>query len=265
MQPFARFESGDSPIVAAAIHHGHAVRDELVPWLLLDEPSRLREEDPYTAEWTDIAPNRAIGLRSRFEVDLNRPREKAVYRCPADCWDLCVWSDCLPEAVVERSLGLYDEFYAELRRRLDDLLRRHGRVVVLDLHTYNHRREGPGGPRADPEGNPEINVGTGTMPRSRWARLVDGVLADLSNCDFLGRRLDVRENVRFQGGQLPRWVHETYPETACCLAIEVKKFFMDEWTGVRDERQFAALRRALADTLPGIARWLKERSHEHAA
>jgi len=71
--------------------------------------------------------------------------------------------------------------------------------------------------------------------------VVDRFIADLRACDFLGRRLDVRENVKFQGGHFSRWVHQTYPESGCALAIEFKKFFMDEWTGVVDEAALSAL------------------------
>jgi hypothetical protein len=44
----------------------------------------------------------------------------------------------------------------------------------------------------------------------------------------------VRENVRFKGGYLPRWVHANYPRVGCALALEFKKFYMDEWTGRAD-------------------------------
>ena len=54
-----------------------------------------------------------------------------------------------------------------------------------------------------------------------------------------GRPLDVRENVRFKGRQLAAFVHERFPTTGCALAIEVKKTFMDEWTGVVDEEHLA--------------------------
>jgi hypothetical protein len=37
-----------------------------------------------------VAPTHIIVTRSRFEVDLNRPRDKAVYRCAADAWNLDV-------------------------------------------------------------------------------------------------------------------------------------------------------------------------------
>jgi hypothetical protein len=135
---------------------------------------------------------------------------------------------------------------------------RFGRFVVLDLHTYNHRREGPEGPSADPTANPEVNVGTGTLNRQRWAPVVDRFIADLRGFDFLGRHLDVRENVKFRGGQFSRWIHETFPEAACSLAIEFKKFFMDEWTGEPDRVQVEAIRRALQSTVPGMIGGLRK-------
>jgi hypothetical protein len=41
-----------------------------------------------------------ITHRSRFEVDLNRPRREAVYRIPEDAWGLDIWRDeVLPDDV----------------------------------------------------------------------------------------------------------------------------------------------------------------------
>jgi hypothetical protein len=97
-------------------------------------------------------------------------------------------------------------------------------------------------------------VGTGTMDRARWAPIVDRFIAELRTVDFLGRQLDVRENVKFFGGQLGRWTHQNFPESACVLSIEFKKFFMDEWTGEPDpaNKQLDAIRQALAATIPGV-------------
>lgn len=250
--PIYILEEGEGPIVATAIHDGHQLRAECAALTGLDDATRLREEDPYTARVAAIAPTRLIATRSRFEVDLNRPREAAVYQCAADAWGLEVWRDPLSAELVARSLVDYDAFYATLERVLRERQRRHGRFVVLDIHSYNHRRDGAGGPVADPAGNPEINVGTGTVDRARWGRLVDRFCADLVAASPAGRTLDVRENVKFQGGWMSRWIHQTFPDTGCALAIELKKTFMDEWTGRVDDAHLAELTRALAATLPGL-------------
>jgi N-formylglutamate deformylase len=251
-EPFWETHQGDGPIVATAIHDGHEVRDEVARHMVLDEASRLREEDPFTGRWTTIAPTRVVVTRSRFEVDLNRPRETAIYRTPEDAWGLELWNGTLPEDVIERTLEGYDAFYAELENLYRDLEQRYGRFLVLDLHSYNHRRGGPDGQRADPMENPQVNVGTGTMTdRSRWARLIDRFMADLGGFDFPGGALDVRENIRFRGGACAAWTHRTFPDAACVLSVEVKKFFMDEWSGVVDEMLLSAVGRALQSTLPG--------------
>jgi N-formylglutamate amidohydrolase len=249
----ARATVAEGPLVATAVHDGHAVRPQVAELLALDEAQRLREEDPFTGEWTSMAPTRVVGLRSRFEVDFNRPRDRAVYLTPEQAWGLTVWRWTPPDDLVRQSLAEYDAFYAGMGRLLDEKARSHGKFVVFDLHTYNHRRDGPDAPPADPRENPEINLGTGTMPRQRWAPLVDRFMADLRAGDPQERRpLDVRENVRFRGGYFSQWVHETYPDTGCALAIEVKKFFMDEWTGSPDRRLIASIARALSATVPGV-------------
>ncbi|MFH1864539.1 MAG: N-formylglutamate amidohydrolase [Candidatus Eisenbacteria bacterium] len=247
-----KVERGDGPLVAVAVHHGHAIRDELASLLAIDEQARLREEDPFTGEWTAIAPVRCVVLRSRFEVDLNRPRDRAVYREPADAWGLDVWKREPPDDIVARSLDEYDAFYDAMGNLLADIERRHGGFVLFDLHSYNHRREGPDGPEADAAGNPQVNVGTGSLDRTRWGGVVDGFMSHLRSYDFPGGELDVRENVKFKGGHFVRWVHETFPSTGCALAIEFKKFFMDEWTGEPDRDLVAAIGDGLRSTVPEV-------------
>ena len=90
------------------------------------------------------------------------------------------------------------------------------------------------------------------MSREYWAPIVERWLAEMRGADYFGRRLDVRENVKFFGGNLPGWVHQNYPGTVCALAIEVKKFFMNEWTGELDRAQHAAVGAALAAAAAGV-------------
>jgi len=251
--PIWRFHIGDGPLVATAIHDGHAMRDDLLEHTALDDAGRLREEDPYTGLWTGIAPTRVIGLRSRFEVDLNRPRETAVYRTPEHAWGLKVWNGDLPEVAIERSLAEYDAFYRALRELYANMAQQHGVFVVYDLHSYNHRRAGPDGPPADAQTNPQVNIGTRTMrDRQRFAGLIERFMSQLAGYDFPGGKLDVRENIKFFGGNHPRVAHELFPDSACVLAIEFKKFFMDEWTGEPDTTLVEAIGQALAATVPGV-------------
>lgn len=251
-RPLWRWTAGDRPLVAAAIHDGHDVREAVAQHLALSWSDRRREEDPFTARWTDIAPTRLVVLRSRFEVDLNRPRDKAIYRCPEDAWGLQVWQRELPEALVAESIAEYDAFYDELGRVCRQLEQQFERFVIFDLHTYNHCRQGWRSPAADAAANPEINLGTGTMNRQYWSPIVDRWLSDLRQFDFLGRRIDVRENVKFQGGHFAQWIHQHFPQSACVLSIEVKKFFMNEWTHQPDPIQLEAVHQALASTVPGV-------------
>jgi len=239
------------PLVTAAIHAGHDLRPEVAERIALDEATRVREEDPFTDRVTAAGGTSVVVHRSRFEVDLNRPRDGAVYMTPASSWGLEVWREPLSEAVIERSLAVYDGFYAALAAHLDDLAGQ-GPFVVLDVHSYNHRRDGPGAPPAPEEDNPEVNVGTGSLDSDRWGHLVERFLADLGAREVRGHRLDVRENVRFEGGYLSRWVHERYDGLGCALALELKKVFMDEWSGVPDDEHLQQLTAALAATVPGL-------------
>jgi N-formylglutamate amidohydrolase len=245
-------EEGGGPLVACAVHAGSQVRTEALRHMAIRRRERLVEEDPFTDELTAVAGTSIVVHRSRFEVDMNRARERAVYRTPGDAWGLTVWRDPLPDAVRQRSLRLYDRFYADLSAVLARAGAGGRPFVVLDLHSYNHRRGGPDAPPADPAGNPEINVGTGSVDRERWGGLVDRFMADLRTVEVGRRALDVRENVRFRGGHLSRWAHAAFPGQACCLAVEVKKFFMDERTGELDEPVWAGVQEALAATVPGV-------------
>lgn len=247
-----------SPLVATAIHDGHALRPEVARRMGLSEAERLREEDPYTGVFAKTAPTWVLGTRSRFEVDLNRPRDEAVYLEPSHAWGLDVWRTTPGEKIVERSLKHYDQFYDLMEHLLTSLLERHERVVVLDIHSYNHRRHGPLGPVASCKTHPEVNIGTGSMDREIWAPVVDGFISSLRSRRCAGHALDVRENVKFRGGHFPTWIHETFPNTVCAIAIEFKKCFMDEWTGEPDMGCVEELSLALRDSLPAVLTGLRE-------
>ena len=211
----------------------------------VDPSTRLREEDPLTDRLLGDVGTCVVVRRSRFEVDLNRSREQAVYRVPDEAFGLEVWKRPLRPDELEESRRIHDAFYTCLSTQLDRLAAG-GRFLVLDVHSYNHR---PGGPHAvaEPAGdNPEVNVGIGALDPHRWEREVATFVEALGDQEVRDHRLDVRVNVRFRGGFLCHWVVEHYRDTACALAIEFKKVFMDEWTGESDDTHVSELREALA-------------------
>lgn len=235
----------DRPVLATAIHDGHHLRDEVGQLLALDGPSRLREEDPWTAEIATGVGSRVTVHRSRFEVDLNRSREKAVYLHPDDAWGLDIWNTEPDPALVERSRALHDDFYRRLSAVLDGLATRHGGFVLYDVHSYNHRRGGPTGKPGPVPANPTVNLGTGSLSE-KWDPVAIGFLQAMSRSRIDGDYLDVRANVRFEGGYLSEWVNRRYGNVGCALAIEFKKVYMDEWTNEVNPAAVENLAEALA-------------------
>lgn len=242
---------GRSPLVGTAIHDGHLLRKDLADLVALTPEGRLREEDPFTAMIIEDLANRVVVHRSRFEMDLNRPREGAVYLRPEQAWGLEVWDTVPAPDVVESVLRQHDGYYAMLLELLHGIEREYGRFVLLDMHSYNHRRNGARAAPTVQEAAPDINIGTSSMDRAYWAPVVDAFMACLREQPFPGRKLDVRENVAFAGrGEQTRFVHAHFPAVGCAIAVEFKKIFVDEWTGEPDLEAIAALRAAIRASLP---------------
>ncbi len=240
-------------IVATAIHDGHDLRPDIAEAMALDEATRRREEDPHTGVLASRLGASAVVNRSRFEVDLNRPRDAAVYRAPDDAWGLEIWEQPLAERQVSRSLRQYDRFYDELGSILEDQVARFGGFVLYDIHSYNHRRNGPDAPPDPVVASPTVNLGTGSLP-GRWSPVANAFLEAMRASTLDGEPIDARENVRFQGGHLTSWVHENFGSTGCALAIELKKVFMDEWTDELDAERLDQLGVALVASVDPVRR-----------
>ena len=250
----------DEPIVAVSLHSGTRMRRALEERLVFDDQARRREEDSYIDVLAAAAKARIIVHVSRFEVDLNRPPHKALYRSPKDAWGLTLWRQEPPASEVERSREIHRRFYDAVDAQFALLARRFRRFLVLDLHSYNHRRAGPDAPPADVSGAPEVNIGTGTMDRDFFGPVMDRFMVELrkGTPPRLGE-LDVRENVNFRGGYFPGWVHRRFVRTACAIAVEVKKTYMDEWLGNVDLERLDALRLAVRRAAVGAAAELEAR------
>lgn len=248
-----RLTASDGPVVATAIHDGHAIRPSLQPLLALPDDVRFREEDPLTGLLTAVGDVRIEVPTSRFELDHNRPRDGAVYAHPDDCWGLEVWKEPLPAHEIERSLAAWDRFRGMVGELLDRLLQRWEAVLLIDLHSYNHRRDGADAPPAPQHDNPDIELGITTAAPRRWGGVVAGFTEALRASPVDGRFPDVRANVRFPtGGDFPEWVHARWGPRVCTISPEYKKTFMDEHSGRADIASLYALRDGLQAAVDAV-------------
>src|SRR3546814_20763752 len=105
--------------------------------MALSDPDRLREEDPFTGQAIVDVPTHVIAGRSRFEVDLNRAEEIAVYRTPDQSWGMKVWSAPPGHGLVKRSLANHRAFSRLLGGMLDATEPEHGPLVPPDRTNSN--------------------------------------------------------------------------------------------------------------------------------
>ncbi|WP_281950718.1 N-formylglutamate amidohydrolase [Nitrosophilus kaiyonis] len=220
-----------SPILATAIHNGHYIDPSILEYMKISSKQRLREEDPYTEEFIKFFENKIVVYRSRFQIDLNRPIEKAIYKKPEDAWGLEIYKQLPPKELLEKSYMIYNMFYKEVDFLINSMLDFFKNIVVLDIHSYNYRRKSPyiEEPKSQ---NPDINLGTKTIKRKKkWQKLIDRVIEEFKKRKIDDINIDIRENVKFKGGYFPYWIHNRFDHRVCVLSIEFKKIFMDEWTG----------------------------------
>lgn len=242
------------PLLATAIHSGHEMPPELLQISGIDAAERLREEDPHTDVFASEFANHIIAHGSRFSIDLNRSRSKTVYLTPDDCWGLPARTVDIPPAVLSALYSDYDQWYAHLNFVVQRLLQHNPFLIVLDIHSFNHRRGGPAAPPDPQIDNPDIIIGRSNLPESRYPAAA--ALCDLLSAGKIGESaLDCRMDVKFTGGYMSRYLNAKYPERLMCLAIEFKKTFMDEWSGVLDKPAFDALR---AHFVQCVRQWMKD-------
>lgn len=239
---------GNGPLIVAAIHNGNYIREELRPFLALTDQERLYEEDPFTGFFADIAETSIIGLHSRFEIDLNRTKNKAIYFEPEQAWGLTVWEKIPPQKLLRQSYRYYDDFYRQTEALINNKIMKYGFAIIYDIHSYNHKRNGEIAPAS---ANPDINIGTNGL-RKIWEPVVGQFIEHLQTCELNGKPLDVRKNIRFKGGHFTAWINKNFDNKACSLAIEVKKIFMDEHTNELDPLALSTLKRSIEGTAPKL-------------
>ena len=96
------------PHICGAIHDGHQFRKSLWENCLHTECDRWFEEDPATKQMVQTFPIVIAGCDSRFEYDLNRGPETAIY---TDAWGKKLWKNPLSEQEIAQSLKKHENFY----------------------------------------------------------------------------------------------------------------------------------------------------------
>jgi len=206
------------PYVCGAVHDGHQFRKELWGKCLHTEYDRWFEEDPCTKEFVKTHPIVIAGCDSRFEYDLNRDPENAIYE---DAWGKKLWKTPLNDSELKKSIAKHTAFYAVVNTLIKKLEEKFIAVVVYDIHSYNWKRW-------DRE-VPVINLGTSNIDNQRFGDCVENWRDSLSKIK-LPYQIETTSKINdtFQGnGYFLKFITQNFKNTLV-LATEFKKIYCDE-------------------------------------
>ncbi|HDY83594.1 MAG: hypothetical protein DRR04_01440 [Gammaproteobacteria bacterium] len=209
------------PYVGTAIHAGHRLREDLLTNCLLDDGARLLEEDPFTDRFVADFPITLVCRDSRYEYDLNRGPDSAVYDT---AWGVEVWRDKLTDEQRAASLEKHARFYRVMRALAARIEQRCGGCMILDTHSYNYRIREHAAP-------PVFNIGTEQVDEERWRSVLDVFERELPRLPLPAIQSTLGWNAVFYGrGYQATVARQDLPRTLV-VPLEVKKVFMDETTG----------------------------------
>ena len=223
----------------AAVHDGHQFRKELWQNCLHTEYERWFEEDPQTKEMVKSHPIVIAAMDSRFEYDLNRAPETAIYD---DAWGKQLWKTPLPKAMQTKSLAKHAHFYKVVYALLQKLEEKFGVCVVYDMHSYNWKRW--------TREVPTWNLGTSNVDEKRFGAEIESWRALLANTPFPnGIPSTSKINDTFQGnGYFLKFITQNFNNTLV-LATEIAKIYCDELTQVLYPEVVAAVEKYLQTAL----------------
>jgi len=230
----ARFHFREpAEVLGVALHAGNRVRSEMEEIMEVSREERFREEDPYTDRFVKDFPMQLIALDSRFEYDLNREMESAIYPFHKRKWGLQIWKRPLTPDERKKTLLKYREFHALLDMVINFILESCRMAILFDVHSFCYQRER----RQEwwKDEHPEVNLGTRSINRDYFAPRIEAFLEHISRTRVDGHRIRVAENAVFPGGYLTRKFARSHEKEVLVLAIEYKKIFMDEHTGQLEE------------------------------
>lgn len=232
-----------APYICAAVHDGHQFRKSLWNYCTHSAYERWYEEDPCTEEMVQNQPIVIAGRDSRFEYDLNRNPENAIYD---DAWGKKLWHSSLSEDEKALSLSKHTNFYRVVDALVAKLEQKHGKTLVFDMHSYNRKRW-------DRE-VPTWNLGTSNIDNLRFGEHVDSWCKKLSTVALPNQIPSTAKiNDTFQGnGYFLKYITKNFQNTLV-LATEIAKVYCDELTGIVYPEVVSSVQSQLNKLIPGQA------------
>lgn len=232
------------PYMCAAIHDGHQFRRELWSNCLHTEYDRWYEEDPETKRMIDTQPIVLAGMDSRFEYDLNRSPEEAVFET---AWGKQLWKNLLPSAMKQRSLDKHSNFYKVVDALMAQLEIQFTNCVVYDMHSYNWQRW-------DRE-VPTWNLGTTNIDNDRFGKMVELWRQSLSEINLPNNiKSTAKINDTFFGnGYFLKHITNNFKNTLV-LATEIAKVYCEEYEQIIYPEVVESVRQAMETKIPEHAK-----------
>jgi len=205
--------------LCGAVHDGHQFRRELWDNCLHTEYERWYEEDPCTLQMVQTMPMVIAGCDSRFEYDLNRAPDNAIYE---DAWGKTLWKVPLDAIQKNKSLQKHHNFYRVIGVLIAKMQSKFGAAIVYDMHSYNWKRWD--------RAVPVVNLGTANIDQNRFSAFAKAWCQTLASIALPnGIETTAAINDTFQGnGYFLKYITEHFKETLV-LATEFSKIYCDEY------------------------------------
>lgn len=209
-----------TPFAGFAIHNGHQLRKELQKKCALNDFERWYEEDPETSTFISSLPIVIAANDSRYEYDLNRKPEIAIYE---EAWGKKVWKEPITSDEKDYSTQKHYNFYKVVHALISKLESKFNSVVIYDVHSYNFKRY--------ENETPLFNLGTENLDHKKYSKYINYWLKELRKISIPGIETTVEENGPFKGkGYLLEYITKNF-ENSLVFATEIKKEYCNEETG----------------------------------
>jgi N-formylglutamate amidohydrolase len=159
------------------------------------------------------------GCDSRFEYDLNRDPENAVFET---AWGKQLWEQPLPNEQRETSLKKHANFYKVVHALVGQIESKFGAAIVYDMHSYNWKRWN--------REVPTWNLGTTNVDQVRFESTIASWRQILSETVLPNAiKSTAAINDTFQGnGYFLKYITQNFKNTLV-LATEIAKVYCDEY------------------------------------